>query len=112
VVGEYEKGRHAVLTSKDFDRISVESNKHITITDFVNEGEIEPILFDKPYFLAPGRNGEKAYALLRDVLKQTHKAGIEKLVLHTHEHLGVSEPVGHYSCSNCPGLLSYASHQP
>jgi DNA end-binding protein Ku len=85
---EYEKGRYAVLTSKDFDRISLESNKHITITDFVNEGEIEPILFDKPYFLAPGRNGEKAYALLRDVLKQTHKVGIGKLVLHTHEQLG------------------------
>ena len=38
--------------------------------------------------MAPGRNGEKAYALLRDVLKNTHKVGIGKLVLHTHEQLG------------------------
>jgi len=85
---EYEKGRYAILTSKDFDRISLESNKHIAITDFVSEREIDPIFFDKPYYLAPGRNGEKAYALLRDVLKHTHKVGIGKLVLHTHEQLG------------------------
>ena len=85
---EYEKGRYAVLTSKDLDRISLESNKHIAITDFVSEQEIDPMFFDKPYYLAPGRNGEKAYALLRDVLRNTHKVGIGKLVLHTHEQLG------------------------
>ena len=85
---EYEKGRYAVLTNKDLDRVSLESNKHIAITDFVREQEIDPIFFDKPYYLAPGRNGEKAYALLRDVLKNTHKVGIGKLVLHTHEQLG------------------------
>jgi DNA end-binding protein Ku len=85
---EYEKGRYAVLTSKDLDRISLESNKHIAITDFVSADEIDPMFFDKPYYLAPGRNGEKAYALLRDVLKNTHKVGIGKLVLHTHEQLG------------------------
>ena len=85
---EYEKGRYAVLTNKDLDRVSLESNKHIAITDFVSEQEIDPMFFDKPYYLAPGRNGEKAYALLRDVLKNTHKVGIGKLVLHTHEQLG------------------------
>ena len=85
---EYAKGRHAVLTNKDLDRISLESNKHIAITDFVSEREIDPMFFDKPYYLAPGRNGEKAYALLRDVLRNTDKVGIGKLVLHTHEQLG------------------------
>lgn len=85
---EYEKGRYAVLTSKDLDRIALDSNKHIAITDFVREDEIDPMFFEKPYYLAPGRNGEKAYALLREVLKNTHKVGIGKLVLHTHEQLG------------------------
>ena len=85
---EYQKGRYAVLSSKDLNRITLESNKHIAITDFVSEREIDPMFFDKPYYLAPGRNGEKPYALLRDVLKNTHKVGIGKLVLHTHEHLG------------------------
>jgi DNA end-binding protein Ku len=85
---EYEKGRYAILTDKDFDRISLESNKHIAITDFVSEREIDPMFFDKPYYLAPGRNGEKAYALLRDVLHHTRKVAIGKLVLRTHEQLG------------------------
>jgi DNA end-binding protein Ku len=85
---EYEKGRYAVLTNKDLGRISLESNEHIAITDFVTEREIDSMFFDKPYYLAPGRHGEKAYALLRDVLKNTHKVGIGKLVLHTHEQLG------------------------
>jgi DNA end-binding protein Ku len=85
---EYEKGRYAVLTSKDLDRIALDSNKHIAITDFVSEDEIDAMFFDKPYYLAPGRNGEKAYALLREVLKNTRKMGIGKLVLHTHEQLG------------------------
>lgn len=91
---EYEKGRYAVLTNKDLDRISLESNKHIAITDFVGEREIDPMFFDKPYYLAPGRNGEKAYALLRDVLEKTHKVGIGKLVLHTHEQLGAIKTRG------------------
>jgi len=85
---EYEKGSYVILTSKDLDRISLESSKHIAITDFVSEREIDPMFFDKPYYLAPGRNGEKAYALLRDVLRHTQKVGIGKLVLHTHEQLG------------------------
>jgi DNA end-binding protein Ku len=85
---EFEKGQYVILTEKDLDRISLESTKHISITEFVNEREIDPLYFDKPYYLAPGRNGEKAYLLLREVLKRTQKVGIGKLVLHTHEQLG------------------------
>ena len=85
---EYQKGRYAVLTNKDLDRVALESNRHIAITAFVGEHEIDPMFCDKPYYLVPGRNGEKSYALLREVLKNTHRVGIGKLVLHTHEQLG------------------------
>src|SRR5262249_18665348 len=85
---EYEKGRYVDLTNEDLERLSLKSNKHIAITDFVGEREIDPMFFDKPYFLVPNKNGEKAYALLRDVLEQTKKVGIGKIVLHTHEQLG------------------------
>ena len=63
---EYQKGRYAVLTNKDLDRVALESNRHIAITAFVDEREIDPMFYDKPYYLAPGRNGEKSYALLRE----------------------------------------------
>ena len=85
---EYEKGEYVVLTDKDLDGVSLQSNKNIAITEFVSENEIDPIFFDRPYYLAPGRSGEKAYVLLREVLKSSQKVGIGKLVLHTHEQLG------------------------
>src|SRR5262245_55366212 len=61
---EYEKREYVVLTEKDLERVTLESNKHIAITEFVSESEIDPIFFDRPYYLAPGRNGEQAYVLL------------------------------------------------
>ena len=63
------------------------------------------MFFDKPYYLAPGRNGEKAYALLRDVLRHTQKVGIGKLVLHTHEQLGTIRPRG---LATGPRMLRFA----
>jgi len=50
--------------------------------------------FDQPYFLAPEKGGEKAYALLRDVLHETKKVGIAKVVLRKGEHLAAVKPLG------------------
>jgi DNA end-binding protein Ku len=84
---EYEKGQYVVLTDKDLEKVGAQSSRHIEITDFVKQGEIDPVFFEKPYYLAPGRSGEKAYALFQEVLKQTQRIGIGRLVLHTREQL-------------------------
>jgi DNA end-binding protein Ku len=84
---EYEKGQYVVLTDKDLEKVGAQSSRHIEITDFVKQSEIDPVFFEKPYYLAPGRSGEKAYALFQEVLKQNQRIGIGRLVLHTREQL-------------------------
>ncbi len=91
---EYEKGEFVVITEADFKRANVEATQTVEITDFVELDEIDPIYFDKPYYLEPQKGGKKAYALLRDTLKETGKVGIAKVVLKTRQHLAALKPKG------------------
>lgn len=84
---EYEKGRFVVLKEEDFKRVDLEATDTIDIMDFVDLAEINPIFFYKPYFLEPLKGGSSAYELLRDVLADTNKAGIAKVVIRTRQHL-------------------------
>jgi DNA end-binding protein Ku len=84
---EHAKGEYVVLTDEDFKRANSEASSQIDISDFVEFSEIDPRYFDRPYYLAPQKNGKKAYALLREILQRTGKAGIGKVVLRTRQHL-------------------------
>jgi DNA end-binding protein Ku len=72
----------------------VKATQSIDIIDFVDLGEIDPMYFDKPYYLEPQKTGRKAYALLRDTLTQTGKVGIAKVVIKTRQHLAALKPRG------------------
>ncbi|HEU5124131.1 MAG TPA: Ku protein [Verrucomicrobiae bacterium] len=89
---EYEKGKFVVLKDEDFKRADIEATQSVDIIDFVKLEEINPIFFDKPYYLEPEKRGEKAYALLRDALKQTERVGIAKVVIKTRQHLAAVKP--------------------
>ncbi|MDB6063974.1 MAG: Non-ous end joining protein Ku [Pedosphaera sp.] len=89
---EYDRGRYVVLKEEDFRRVDVEATQTIDIIDFVRLEEINPIFFDKPYYLAPQKAGTKAYALLRDALKKTNRVGIAKVVIKTRQHLAAIKP--------------------
>jgi DNA end-binding protein Ku len=89
---EYEKGKFVVLKDEDFKRADIEATQSVDILDFVKLEEINPIFFDKPYYLEPEKRGEKAYALLRNALKQTGKVGIAKVVIKTRQHLAAVKP--------------------
>lgn len=84
---EYEKGQYAVLSDADFERANVEATHTIEILSFVGAAEISPLYFDKPYYLAPQKNGEKGYALLREVLRRAGRVGIARMVLRSREYL-------------------------
>jgi DNA end-binding protein Ku len=84
---EYEKGEYVALTDEDFLSANVEATQSIDITDFVGAAEISPIYYDKPYYLEPLKNGQRAYALLREVLSRTDKVAIGKIVIRTRQHL-------------------------
>jgi DNA end-binding protein Ku len=85
---QYQKGEYVALSDEDFKSANVEATRSIDIVEFVDRSEISPIYFDKPYFLLPLKNGQRAYALLRDVLKKSEKVGIAKVVIRTRQHLG------------------------
>jgi DNA end-binding protein Ku len=91
---EYEKGHYVVLTPQDFQRVQIKSNQTVDIREFVNLADIEPRYFDQPYFLAPEKNGAKAYALLKEALEKTGLAGIAKVVIRPpREHLALLKPL-------------------
>lgn len=89
---EYRKGDYVILTEDDFKKANVEKTKAIEIQEFVKESEIDPIYFEKPYFLEPEKGAEKAYALLRESLRKSKKIGIAKFVLRNREHLAAVKP--------------------
>jgi len=91
---QYEKGKYVVLKDEDFKRVDLEATDTIDIVDFVELAEINPIYFMRPYYMEPLRGGGGAYALLRDVLAKTQKAGIAKVVIRTRQHLAAVKANG------------------
>jgi DNA end-binding protein Ku len=80
---EYEKGKFVVITSEDFERADIKATQTIDVVEFVHLHEIDPVFFDKPYYLEPQKQGAKAYVLLRDALKKMEMVGIAKVVIKT-----------------------------
>jgi DNA end-binding protein Ku len=89
---EYEDGKYVVLSDEDFRRANVEAAKTVDIQAFVDVKDIAPLFFETPYYLAPGKRGEKAYALLRDALRKAGKAGIATVVIRTRQYLAAVMP--------------------
>ena len=84
---EFADGKYVALTDEDLKRAAPEATQTIDIIDFVDLAEISPLYFDKPYYLVPDKKGAKSYALLREVLRRTGKAGIAKVVIRTRQYL-------------------------
>src|SRR5207248_5095334 len=78
--------------NEDFQRVDLEATQTVDIQDFVDLDEIDPMFFYKPYYLEPQKGGDKAYALLRDSLKQNNKVGIAKVVIKTRQYLAGVKP--------------------
>ena len=91
---EYEKGKYVVLKDDDFKRVDVEATQTIDIVDFVDAAEINPIFFQKPYYLEPQKGGDRVYHLLREALQTSGRTGIAKVVIKTRQHLAAIKPNG------------------
>jgi DNA end-binding protein Ku len=89
---EYEDDKYVVLSEEDFRRANVDASKTVDIQAFVDLKDIPPLYFETPYYLAPGKRGEKAYALLRDAMKKAGKAGIATVVIRTRQYLAAVLP--------------------
>jgi DNA end-binding protein Ku len=89
---EYEDGKYVVLSEEDFRRANVEASKTVDIQAFVELKDIPAPFFETPYYLSPGKRGEKAYALLRDALRKSGKAGVATVVIRTRQYLAAVMP--------------------
>src|SRR5436309_4245467 len=91
---EYSKGHFVVLTKEDFEAAAVEKTRTVDILDFVEAEEIDDRFFETPYYLVPAKGGERAYALLREAMRQTKRIGIAKFILRDALHLAAVEVIG------------------
>lgn len=85
---EYEPGRFVIITNEDFESVKSEVNgKTIEIVDFVKLSEIDPIYFNKTYYLAPQDSVGKAYKLLRKAMDDTEKIAIARITIRNKQSL-------------------------
>jgi DNA end-binding protein Ku len=89
---EYKKGKFVILQEEDFKRVDIEATQTVDIIHFVHVEEINPMFFQKPYYMEPQKGGDKAYALLREALSKSDKVGIAKVVIKTRQYLAAVKP--------------------
>jgi DNA end-binding protein Ku len=85
---EYEKGEYVFMSDEDFEAAQTDGYKTIEIRDFVPYDEIDPIFFDKTYYLGPDEGADNVYALLRAAMEKSGLAAIAKYVFHDRQYLG------------------------
>lgn len=97
---EYKENKYVVLEQEDFKRASPEKSERIDIEVFVEDSEIDTKLYDKPYYLEPGKGADKAYVLLREALAQEKKVAVARMVFRQREDLVVVKPDGNFLMLN------------
>jgi len=84
---EYAKGKYVVITDEDFKKASPEKSKTIDIVQFVKEEEIDPIFYEKPYYLVPDKGADKSYHLLIKALEETKTVGLAEFMMRNRVHV-------------------------
>lgn len=84
---EYERDRYVIFTDEELERLPADSVRAVDVISFVPLDEIDPIYFQKSYYLAPEPTGVKAYKLLAQALTESGRVGIAKITLREKEHL-------------------------
>ncbi|HWR22852.1 MAG TPA: Ku protein [Feifaniaceae bacterium] len=91
---EYEPGKFVLVTNDELDALPIKSAKYMDIVDFIHIGEVDPVYFDKTYYLWPEKGGEKAYLILREAMRQTGRVAVAKVTLREKEHLCLIRLIG------------------
>ncbi|MDQ6796838.1 MAG: Ku protein [Actinomycetota bacterium] len=96
IVKGYELGpdTYVTITPDELDTLEPKATKTIDIEDFVDLDQIDPVFYERPYYLVPDKGGTKAYALLRAAMRETNKVGIARVVLRTKQYLAAIRPKG------------------
>ena len=86
------KGKYVTFTDEEIDTLESDDNRSLDITEFVDLGEIDPVMFEKAYFLGPAQGGGKTYKLLAQAMKKQNKVALARWVSANREHLVVLRP--------------------
>ena len=102
---EYRKGQYAQIEPEEIKRLRIPSKHTLQMEQFVDLAQLDPALFEKPYFVVPEKDTQaEAFAVVREALRQTHTAGLGKIAMGGREHLmavcAPSDPKLH-------GLMAY-----
>jgi len=87
---EYTKGKFVVLDNEELEKLRKENEeKAVEIIDFVKMEQIDPIYYERSYYMSPSEGGGKAYSLLRKALMESQKVGLAKIIIRSKEQLAV-----------------------
>jgi DNA end-binding protein Ku len=84
---EFKKGDYVVLDDADFEKVALHRSNTIEITSFVDKDQIDPIYYEKPYYLEPDKGAVKTYRILLEALKKSNKVGIAEFTFKNREHI-------------------------
>jgi len=84
---EYDKDQYLLFTEAELDEVEPDSARTMEIIEFVKLDEIDPLYFDASYYVAPEKEGEKAYHLLLEAMMETQYAAIAKITMHKRENI-------------------------
>ena len=92
---EVEKGEYVLLDPEEIEKVKLESRKTLDLSQFVDIGDIDPIYYDKPYYVVPADDlAEEAFIVLRDALKRSKKVGVGQLAMRGQEYVVSLKPCG------------------
>src|SRR5215210_8366787 len=91
---EIAPDRYVLHDPEELEALDPKKTKTIEIEDFVDLGDIDPIFYDHPYYLAPGPGGAKPYRLLLEAMRETNKVAIARVVIRSKENLVAIRPMG------------------
>jgi DNA end-binding protein Ku len=89
---EIREGEYVMLSQEEIDAAAGERSKLIELEEFVCAGDIDPVFYDRTYYLGAGDAGEDAYRLLHDALERAERAGLGRWVFHNREYLVAVRP--------------------
>ena len=84
---EVSKGQHVQVTEEELDKLEAAGSQSIDIVQFVPLSSVDPIYFEKTYYLGPAKGGDKPYALLTQVMEKTQRVALAKMVMRGKENL-------------------------
>jgi len=84
---EYAKGKFVPMTDEELENVPLDTAGTVSVSAFVDLAEIDPIYYERSYYLAPDEGGQKAFRLLHDTLEESSKIAVGKVVIREKEHL-------------------------